>query len=131
MKWNEQTQQEARKLVEMLTPAQWKTVCDTIPALMQPISEEAQKAAQERREKQVEYLKADYEEKKMLFHEKSRKINKGVAIPSRYEWGYDDVHPLFQLVYHPMATHDDILCLGDNMFTLGFKRGVAFQKRHG
>ena len=129
MKWNEQTQQEARKLVETLTPAQWKTVCETIPVLMQPISPEARKADQERREKQVEYLKADYMEKSMRFDEMDKKINNGVAIPERYEWSYDEVSPLFQLVYHPLATHDDILHMGDAMFTLGFKYGMACQKK--
>lgn len=134
MKWNEQVQQEAQKLVEALTPAQWKTVCETIPVLMQPISPEARKAEQERRERmqaKLEAKKADFEVKKEAFKRWREKKLKGFKIPAVYDFGVGEISPLTDYTLHEVAGHEGYFDTLTFMYDWGFKRGIAFQKRHG
>lgn len=132
MKWNEQTQQEAKNLVEALTPAQWKTVCETIPALMKPVSPEVQKADQERRERakeQREALEADFHAKREAFKVWKEKKLKGLKMPTAYDFSVGDVAPLCDYSLHEVSGHKGFYDTMSFMYDYGFKRGMAYQKK--
>ena len=131
MMWNEQTQQDARRFVESLTQKQWNALLYCYDVLnRQPTEEEKAKERErlEKIQKEKEAKTADFEQKQAAFREMKKKINKKLSIPERYEWSYDELHPLFLYATHPLADNEAIYNVADAMFELGFKRGMSYQQ---
>lgn len=131
MMWNEQTQQDARRLVESVNQRQWNAIVYAFDQLSRPATEAdkvKERVRQEQAQKEREARQAEFEQRKSDFQEMKKKINKGLEIPERYEWSYEEIHPMFNYAIHPMAGHEGILDLANAMFELGFKRGMSCQQ---
>lgn len=131
MMWNEQTQQDARRLVEAVNQRQWNAIVYAFDQLSRPASEEdkvKERVRQEKAQKEREARKAEFEQRKADFQEMEKKINKGLEIPGRYEWSFEEIHPMYNYAIHPLAGHEGILDLANAMFELGFKRGMSCQQ---
>ena len=133
MKWNNQTQQEARQLVEALTEKQWEAVKTAIPALVKPSSPEQVKAQEKRREQakaQRDAMQKDYATKQKAFRQWKEKKLKGFQMPTAYDFIMSDVDPLTQYVLHDCAEGNegyfDTLSF---MYDWGFMRGMKCQKK--
>lgn len=131
MMWNEQTSEEARRLVEALTEKQWKIVCEVMISLAKPKSDEEKAKQKELQEKQAQAMaerRADFAMKKFTFNNMRNSLGEGVVVPERYEWSIADISEAFAMAFHPLAGHDEVYDLADYMFNLGFKRGMSFQQ---
>lgn len=130
-KWNAQTMQEAKQLVEALTEQQWKTICEVIPLLAKPSTPDQKQAAREQQKQaqaQQEALKADFEQKRSTADAFRKEIHMGVSIPERYDFTIGEIQPLLDYAFHPLALHDGIYDIASSLFVMGFKRGRAYQK---
>ena len=131
MMWNEQTQQDARRLVESVNQRQWNAILYAFDTLTRPETEEdkaAERVRQEKAQREKEAKIAEFEQRKAAFRDMENKINKGMEIPERYEWSYDEVYPMFNYAFHYMAGKDGIIDVANAMFNLGFKRGKSYQQ---
>ena len=130
-KWNTQTMQEAKQLVEALTEQQWKTICEVIPPLSKPSTPEQKLEAQERKkqaEAQQEAMQADFEQKRKAADMFREKVHTGISIPDRYDFTIGEIQPLLDYAFHPLSLHDGIYDIASSLFVMGFKRGMACQK---
>lgn len=131
MMWNEKTQQDARIFVESVTEKQWNALLYAFDVLKRQPTPEEQAQERERQAKlqqEREARYAEFEERKSAFQAMEKKINNNLAIPGRYEWSYDELHPLFNYAIHPLAGTEGILNLANAMYNLGFKRGMSYQQ---
>lgn len=132
MKWNEQTQEEARNLVEALTETQWNTLKTAIPVLLRPSTPEEVKARHERQEQAraaQEALIADFLEKRETFKAWKEKKLKGLKMPTAYDFSVGEIAPLCEYALHQAAGQNGIYDTMSFMYDWGFKRGMACQKK--
>ena len=133
MKWNEQTQQEAKQMVDALNETQWKAIIKFAADIVTPPSPEQLQADQDRRER-LEAAKAqreaDFTEKKRIFEEWKQKKLKGLKMPEAYDLCLGDVAPLCDYVLHEASSgHEGFFDTLSFMYDYGFKRGMAYQKK--
>lgn len=132
MKWNEQTQQEARQLMETLSEQEWRTLVNVANALKTPPSPEQVKADQERREREqamLEAQKADFLSKRKTFREWKEKKLKGLKMPLSYDFGTGEIAPLTDYALCNAAGNEGYWDSISFMYDWGFKRGIAYQKK--
>lgn len=131
MKWNQQTKEKARELVEAMNEEQCSMIVNLITCLLHKPSEEEKakdKEEREERDRQTQIALADFGAKRLYFDGMRESVNEGPEIPEKYEWQVDEVQGAFEMAFHPLAGHEEVFDLADYMFTLGFKRGMACQK---
>lgn len=133
MKWNNQTQQEARQLVETLTESQWEAVRTAIPALLKPSTPEQVKAREERQEQarvQRAALLDDYQVKYNAFKLWRAKKLKGLKLPPAYDFTMTEVEPLTDYALHQAAAgHEGYFDTLSFMYDWGFMRGMKCQEK--
>lgn len=131
MKWNAQTQQEARTFVETLTDAQWEAIKTAIPDLLKPSTPEQVKAREERQEAarvQRAAMLDDYQAKYDAFKRWREKKLKGLKMPPVYDFSISEVAPLTEYALHDAAVgHEGLFDTMSFMYDWGFLRGMRYQ----
>lgn len=133
MKWNAQTQQEAKNLVEALTERQWECVRGVMISLVTPPSPEQVKAQEERQEQarlQRQAMLDDYTAKHNAFQRWKAKKLKGLKMPAAYDFGMTEIEPLTDYALHEAAAgHEGYFDTLSFMYDWGFMRGMKYQEK--
>lgn len=131
MQYTENHKAQALALLEIVTPKQWECILKIAGYMTeQPTEEDKRKeaerqAAEER--KKAERAAKRIEDCKTFDSFRDKKL-KGLKMPSRYDFSYDELTPIMPHIMRSSWELEPVLNGLSFMYDWGFKRGMNFAK---